>query len=64
MEQRHLQVGLFATSGDGVRLLGRTSEPDIVESVQERIVAERRRELAEIEPPIRLVADSPEGTEE
>ena len=60
MEQRRLQVGLFTTSDAGVRLLGRTSEPDIIASVQERIAAERRRELAELEPPLRLVTSEPE----
>jgi len=64
VEQRRLQVGLFTTSDAGVRLLGRTSEPGIVASVQELIAAERRRELAEIEPPVRLVTGEPGGTEE
>jgi hypothetical protein len=64
VEQRQLQVGLFSKTDAGVRLLGHTSKPDIVTSVQECIAAERRRELAELEPPIRLVTSTPEGAGE
>ena len=38
----------------GPRLLGRTSEPDLIARVQERLAADRRRELARLEPPVRL----------
>ena len=44
----------------GPRLLGRIADPDLVEEVRERIAAARRRELAHLEEPVRLV---PEGAE-
>ena len=39
----------------GPRLLGRTSDPELVTKVQELLAAERRRELARLESPVRLV---------
>lgn len=39
----------------GPRLLGRLSDPDLVEQVRDRIAAAHRRELARLEGPVRLV---------
>ena len=39
----------------GPRLLGRISDPDLVDEVRRRIAADRRRELSHLEPPVRLV---------
>ena len=49
------EVGLFAISPDGVSLVGCSREPRLVTAVRERIAAERRHDLAAIEPPVRLV---------
>jgi len=40
----------------GPRLLGRLSDPDLVETVRDRLAAERRRELARLGSPVRLAA--------
>ncbi len=34
----------------GPRLLGRTSDPDLIAQVREHLAAKRRRELARLEP--------------
>jgi hypothetical protein len=47
----------------GPRLLGRIADPDLVELVRERIAAHRRRELARLGPPVRLVGEDPEDGE-
>jgi len=39
----------------GPRLLGRLGDPDLVDAARERIAAARRRELAALEAPVRLV---------
>lgn len=39
----------------GPRLLGRLADPDLVDQARERIAAARRRELATLEAPVRLV---------
>lgn len=63
MESERLQVGLFASSDHGVRLIGRTTAPDLVEAVRSRLVSEQRRQLAELEPPVHLVPSTPGDTE-
>ena len=45
----------------GPRLLGRTQDSEVVDSVREHIAAARRREIARIECPVRLVTG--EGSE-
>lgn len=45
----------------GPRLLGRLADIDVVDLVRERIAAVRRRELAQLEPPIRLVEPGEPG---
>ena len=47
----------------GPRLLGRTSDPDLVAQVRERLAADRRRELARIEPPVRPVREDDPDSE-
>jgi hypothetical protein len=37
----------------GPRLLGRTSDPDLVAQVRKHLAAKRRRELARLESPVR-----------
>ena len=46
----------------GPRLLGRTSDPELVERMCRHLAKQRRRELAALEPPVCLVA-SPTGSE-
>ena len=46
----------------GPRLLGRLTDPDLVEVVRERLAAARRRELSRLEKPVRLLPD-PGGPE-
>ena len=58
-----LEVALFASDDAGVRMLGRSTEHELVEMVRDRIAAERRRELSEIEPPVRLVRPSEDASE-
>ena len=41
----------------GPRLLGRTSDSDLVARVRDQLAAERRQELARLEPPVRPVPD-------
>ena len=50
-----LEVCLIETDEEGVRLIGRSFDSDLVELVRERIAAERRRELARLEQPVRLI---------
>lgn len=53
-----LEVALFGSDrSGGLTLLGRLTDPDLVEAVSERIAAQRRRELATLEPPVRPVPD-------
>ncbi len=42
----------------GPRLLGRIDDPDLVREVRERIAAVRRRELAALESPVRLLPET------
>ena len=49
MERENLTVGLFATSDGGIRLIERTSDPDLVELVRARILAARRADVARLE---------------
>lgn len=58
-----LEVALFSSDGGAVRMVGRSTEVDLVELVRERIAAERRRELADLEPPVRLVRPSEDASE-
>ncbi len=47
----------------GPRLLGRTSDPDLIAQVRDRLAAERRRELARLKPPGRPVRDDDPDSE-
>ena len=62
----YLDVALVEWPGGpehgGPRLLGRTSDPRLVAAVRKRIATERKRELARLEPPVRLVRDSDDET--
>ena len=50
--------------GGGPVVLGRSTDPAIVQQVREHLAAQRRRELARLEPPVRAVPEPPEGPEE
>lgn len=54
MQDEREAVGLFAISGGGILLVARTSDPELIQTVRNQIAAERRRELARLEPPVRL----------
>jgi hypothetical protein len=41
----------------GPRLLGTSTDPELVAHVREQLAAERRRDLARLDPPVRLVGD-------
>ena len=41
----------------GPRLLGRSADPHLIGLVRDHIAAERRTELARLEPPVRLARD-------
>jgi hypothetical protein len=58
------EVGLFDVSSDSIRLVGRSAEPELVASVCEVIAAERRQELAQLTPAVRLVTSEPGDSEE
>ena len=44
----------------GPRVIGRVDDPRVVEQIRARIAADRRRELARLERPCRLVPDGRE----
>jgi len=45
------------------RLLGRIDDADLVDAARNRLAATRRRELAHLERPVRLVPSVEAGTE-
>lgn len=53
------EVGLFAVSSNTIKLVGRSVAPELVASVREGIAAERRQELAQLVPTVRLVTSEP-----
>jgi hypothetical protein len=59
----HFDIALIewpnGSQAGGPRLLGRISDPDLVEAVRNRIGAARRRELARLKRPARLVRETP-----
>ena len=61
---RELDVSLIewpeGRAHGGPRLLGISTDPELIAQVREWIAAERRRRLARLEPPVRLVEDEPE----
>ena len=63
----HFDIALIewpsGSHAGGPRLLGRVSDPDLVEAVRDRIGAARRRELARLERPARLVRETPKHRE-
>jgi len=63
VESQKLQLGLFSSSDHGVRLIGRTAAPDLVEAVRSRLAEERRWQLAELEPPARQEPGDPESVQ-
>jgi hypothetical protein len=60
-----IEVALFELPDDpgvcGPRLLGRLTDPDLVEAVRTRVARARLRELAHLQGPVRLVP-SPDET--
>ena len=48
--QERLTVGLFASSAKGVRLLGQSQDPKVVETVRAQLLEDRRAELERLEP--------------
>ena len=66
---RTLEIGLIewpaGPDAGGPRILGRLDDTDLVKAVQERLSAQRRRDLARIEGPVRVVSDpDPDDSEE
>jgi hypothetical protein len=60
-----LEIGLFEVlEGGGARLVGRLSDPDLVETARDRLASAQRRALARLESPVRLVADPDDGAGE
>ncbi len=64
MESNEFTVALFAYSPEGVRLLARSADRRLVDSVRELLAAEGRRELNRVSgspvravPPDELIAD-------
>ena len=59
---RVLSVALIewssGTERGGARLLGRTTDPDLIAKVQDRLAAECRRELSRFSPPARSVPNN------
>ncbi|MCH7867918.1 MAG: hypothetical protein IH881_09495 [Myxococcales bacterium] len=56
MESNEFTVALFAFSPEGIRLLARSADPGLVDSVRELLTAERRRDLARLcGSPVRAV---------
>lgn len=55
------ELALFELADDpnvaGPRLLGRLTDPDLIETARQRLAASRRRELARLESPVRLVTE-------
>jgi len=61
MADAELEVGLFRIGRDGVSLVGRTRDLDLIGAVRDCLAAERRRELARLEGrPVRLVPPAEE----
>ena len=59
-----IELALFEIDdGSGPTLLGRLSDPDLIDLVRERITASRRRELARLESPVRLLPTVESGAE-
>lgn len=50
-----LDLALFDWSDGHARLVGRITDPDLIEAARARLVAARRRELSRLEGPVRLV---------
>ena len=48
----------------GPRILGRTAKPALIEAVRAELAAERHRELARLQAPVRLVEEAGEGGEQ
>ena len=46
----------------GPRLLGRTTDPDLIETVRSHLAAGHRLEQARLESPVRLVVDGDSKT--
>ncbi len=64
---RQIEVSLveFLEGAEGgIRLLGRTNDPDAVAYVRDRLARERRTELARLEQPVRLVPAEPPPSED
>jgi hypothetical protein len=51
------EVGLFELGPEGVRLVGRTTAPDLVEVVRGQLVRDRAQEIERLTSPLRLVRD-------
>jgi len=53
----HLEIALFGEGAQGVRLIGRLRDPDLVTEVRQRLAQARRRELVGLERPVGLVTE-------
>ena len=54
-----LEVALFGGGPQGLRLIGRLTDVDLVTKVRDRIAEVRRRELVALERPASLVVIGP-----
>ena len=60
---RRFEVGLFAISEQGTCLVGRSEDLKLVRLLREQIAADCRRELARVEPPVRLASEDQTSAE-
>ena len=65
MPYENIKVGLFVSTKDGTRLLGTTTDPEIVERVRAEILAQLEAEHHDLaDAPLRLVGDDSSCGEE
>ena len=70
MSADRFEVALFeADEAGGIRLVGRSTDPALIEDARARILAQRRAEVAGLErqsgfPPVRLVSPEVDPTED
>ena len=55
---KEVEIALVAwpdgVGGGGPLILGRVTDPDLIDSVRKRLAAAKRRQLAELETPVRV----------
>ena len=64
MGEPEFEVGLFHVRPEGVSLVGRSRNPDLIDTFRAELAAERRRDLACLEVPrLRLLGASEDEAE-